>query len=209
MLLFLSAVVSILVLYLIGVVVRSWLIFGRINVKTAFGYPFFVEVCYPAMQVAISSSEERFAFIQNASKDDTDLRKFCFGPLMGVLINDRECMQKVLMSSDIVGKPKMLYDLVGFKLGLITVNSKETWKPLRKFFNPSFNLTLIESFIPTARDHTIKLCRSLEQHVDQAEFDFYLSAKDLFFDLMCEYLLGMSPMEDETKKAEIIGAFDT
>lgn len=83
--------------------------------------------------------------------------------------------------------------------GLISASLKRKWKEHRKFFNFSFNLKILESFLPTFVDYSEMLCKKLETDVEGREFDFFTYAKKISFDILCATSLGTN-MKDYKNK---------
>lgn len=74
--------------------------------------------------------------------------------------------------------------------GLIAGSLNQKWKEHRKFFNFSFNLKILESFLPTFAEYSGVWCDNLKKEVGRVEFDFFVYAKKFSFDVLCATSLG-------------------
>lgn len=61
----------------------------------------------------------------------------------------------------------------------------EYWKPIRKLLNPSFNLKILQSFVPIFNEKTDQMLRNLDKKAGQGAFDVseYIFACTL--DMVC------------------------
>lgn len=94
------------------------------------------------------------------------------------------------------------------KHGLIAGSTKRKWKDHRKFFNFSFSLTLLNSFVPNFIECSDILCQKLKKETE--EFDFLLHAKKISFDILSATLMETKTKDLKSEKVaeEIIRAFE-
>uniref|UniRef100_A0A182FAN9 Uncharacterized protein n=2 Tax=Anopheles albimanus TaxID=7167 RepID=A0A182FAN9_ANOAL len=87
------------------------------------------------------------------------------GPKLLVATSHPDIMQAVLTHPDCLEKP-FLYNFAKLEHGLFGVNY-HTWKSQRKALNPSFNVRILNSFIPVFIKCSNLLVNNLEKAVDQ------------------------------------------
>lgn len=173
--------------------------------------PFLFEMIYPIFKLGLSSAEVRFNIIAYYCKSFPDMVKLWIGPKILVFINSPEKIQKVLLSQKCLEKWNFFYGLMERDHGLISASLKRKWKEHRKFFNFSFNLKILESFLPTFVEYSELLCTKLEKEVGGGEFDFFTYAKKVSFDILCATSLGTN-MKDYSQKPlydKIFDAYET
>ncbi|XP_035781490.1 cytochrome P450 4C1-like [Anopheles albimanus] len=87
------------------------------------------------------------------------------GPKLVVSTSHPDIMQAVLMHPDCLEKP-FIYDFAKLEHGLFG-GHYHTWKSQRKALNPSFNVRILNSFIPVFIKCSNLLVNNLEKAVDQ------------------------------------------
>lgn len=60
-----------------------------------------------------------------------------------------------------------------------------SWKPVRKLMNPTFNLKILQSFLPIFNDRTKHFVNSLGNEVDNLAFDVLPYAEICTLDSIC------------------------
>lgn len=184
----------------------------RLKIPNLNDFPLVVEIFYPLYKLGTVSAEERFSRIANYCFRFPDLMKLWLGPKLVVFVNSPERIQKVMMSQKCLEKWNLFYTLMERDSGLIAASVKNKWKEHRKFFNFSFNLKILESFMPTFIDYSKVLCENLEREIGSGkEFDFLLYAKKASFDILCATSLGTDMKDENNKKnyEKILEAFET
>ncbi|CAO1411048.1 unnamed protein product [Diamesa serratosioi] len=96
--------------------------------------------------------------------------KFWAGFVCAVAIDKPDDIQVVLNSQDAIDKP-IAYKIM-MKHGLI-VDGGDLWRSHRKLLNPSFNATILQSFLPIFNEKSKMLVKVLAKHLNQGEFDVY------------------------------------
>ena len=163
----------------------------KLNIPVRTEYPFFIELFYPMMKLAIMSAQERFELLTEYSFKYPDIIKGWFGPEIVIVVNNPDKVQKVLMSQKCLEKWSLFYNLTGRELGLVAASTKRKWKEHRKFFNFSFSLKILESFTQVFIDQSKVLCKHLEKEAESGkEFDISAYAKRSSFDVLCATSLG-------------------
>lgn len=168
---------------------KRWILY-KLPIPAPNVYPFLIEVIYPLIILGIASAEERFAMLAEYCWKFPDMLKLWLGPKLVIFINGPDRMQSVLMSQKCLEKWNLFYSLMGRDHGLISASLTRKWKDHRKFFNFSFNLKILESFLPTFNEYSKIYCEHLNKEVNGEEFDFFVYAKKLSFDILCATSLG-------------------
>lgn len=184
---------------------------NKIEIKNLNIFPFYIEVFYPAVKLAIMTAEERFQTIANYSWTNPDIVKFWLGPKLTLLISNPEKMHKTLSSPKCLEKWNIFYKLMERDHGLISGSCKAKWKEHRKLFNSSFSIKMLESFVPTFIEFSEILCEKLHTKVESDEFDFFAFSKRISFDILCTTSLGMKMKGSEKKSnyEEVFEAYET
>lgn len=183
----------------------------RIKIPIPNTFPFIIEIFYPVLKLGIASAEERFSIIASYCFKFPDMMKLWLGPKMVIFVNNPDRIQKVLMSQKCLEKWNFFYNLMERDHGLISASVKGKWKEHRKFFNFSFNLKILESFMPTFVDYSEVLCENLAKEIgSENEFDFLVYAKKASFDILCATSLGtnVKDLKNEKIYEKIFDAFE-
>lgn len=184
----------------------------QLKIPNPNAFPLAIEIFYPVYKLGISSPEERFKIIAEYCLKFPDMMKLWVGPKLAIFVNSPERIQKVLMSQKCLEKWNLFYRLMERDHGLISASVQRKWKEHRKFFNFSFNLKILESFMPTFVDYSEVLCDNLEKEVESGkEFDFLDYAKKASFEILCATSLGtnMKDAKNEKNYEKIFEAFET
>ncbi|CAO1371149.1 unnamed protein product [Diamesa serratosioi] len=136
-----------------------------------------------------------------------EILKVWFGPKMLLIIHKPELIQKVLMSSSCLEKWNFFYGLMERDYGLISAKFIN-WRDHRKFFNYSFNLKVLQSFIPTFIEHSDWMCKDLVK--ETKDFDFLPFCKKISFDILCSTSLGtdMKDFSQQPLYSKILEAYE-
>jgi cytochrome P450 family 4 len=175
-------------------------------------FPMVIEIFYPMWKLGIASAEDRFKLIAEYCLKFPDMMKLWLGWKLVIFVNNPDKIQKVLMSQKCLEKWNFFYSLMDRDHGLIAASVKRKWKEHRKFFNFSFNLKILESFMPMFIDYSEVLCENLEKEIKtEKEFDFSVYAKKASFDILCATSLGtnMKDYRNEKSYEKIFDAFET
>lgn len=192
-----------IVVALVSVVIFKFLrakwVLQQLNIPDLKFFPLAIEVFYPIIKLGILSDENRFQFMAKLAWDNPDMIKFWLGHKMTVMVNNPDRFQKILLSQKCIEKWNLIYGLVERDHGLIAGSAKRKWKDHRKFFNFSFNLNLLEKFLPTFLDYTEILCKSIEKEVNGKNFDFLQYTKRTSFNILCATVLGTDMTDEKVK----------
>lgn len=205
-----AAFVALIALFTLKFFKNKWKLY-KLKIPDPNDFPFVVEVFYPVFKLGLVSAEERFKVIADYCLKFPDMMKLWLGPKMLIFVSNPDRIQKILLSQKCLEKWNFFYGLMERDGGLISASLKRKWKDHRKFFNFAFNLKILESFLPTFVEYSEILCNKLETEVDTGEFDFFVYAKKISFDILCATSLGTN-MKDYQKKVlydKIFDAYET
>lgn len=59
------------------------------------------------------------------------------------------------------------------------------WKPIRKLMNPSFNLKILQSFVPIFNEKTKSMLQKLDKETGNANFDILPFMNACTLDMVC------------------------
>ncbi|KAJ6635266.1 Cytochrome P450 4c21 [Pseudolycoriella hygida] len=173
-------------------------------------YPFCIERLYTILKLAITSAEERFKIINALCLQYSDMVKVWFGPQLVVFVNHPQRVQKVLRSPECTDKWDMFYRLIERENALTFRTASAKWKEHRKFFNFSYSLPALESYMNTFADVGDEFCEILYKKKAGSVFNIQEIVKKICFDMLCETSCDMKTkvMFDESTYEDIINAFE-
>ncbi|XP_058065059.1 cytochrome P450 4C1-like, partial [Anopheles bellator] len=124
-----------------------------------------------------------------------------FGPKLLICTSHPDLMQSVLTHPDCLDKP-FLYDFVKLEHGLFG-GHYHPWKTQRKALNPSFNLRILNSFIPVFAKCTEQMMQNLESAVGES-CSRTLSILPIIgkctLEMVCETTIGCDVLERPGKE---------
>jgi len=124
------------------------------------------------------------------------LVKIWFFHILGILVNSPELIQKVFNSDICMEKPYIAYKLFNLDNGLLS-SRYPRWKHDRRFFNNSFKLSTLQSFIPIFEETADKLNNEIAKHVDGEAFNILDYAIRCTLKMICSTSLGMKISDAE------------
>ncbi len=113
------------------------------------------------------------------------LIKLWLGPaILWILVNDPKTIQKVLLSPVCLEKP-FFYKFLRLDSGLISARY-DVWKIHRRSLNYSFNLKILQTFIPIFIENAQKLVNDLATNVSKRkEFDMLAYTSSTALNMIC------------------------
>ncbi|XP_055632662.1 probable cytochrome P450 313a4 [Toxorhynchites rutilus septentrionalis] len=118
-----------------------------------------LEPCYPIVGnlplALMKNSNQIFIVLHDFFRTHNRLFTLRCGPLVAIGVTNPDLIQKVLNHPDCQQKPD-LYKVVRLPGGLLAAKY-ETWKKHRKTLNSTFNLRILNSFLPIFNDCSRKL----------------------------------------------------
>lgn len=128
---------------------------------------------------------QRYALVREYAEKFPQSAKLWFGHMFMYFIQDPELIQRILSSNSVavLDKP-FFYKFFGFGDGLITASMK-TWKPHRRILNGAFNMTALQSYLPTLNECGRNFAQSIAQHVDNGQFNILSYAVKCTLDNTC------------------------
>ena len=110
-----------------------------------------------------------------------------FGPVLMVLIHQPEDLHVVLNSDQCLSKPYM-YRLTRNETGLFT-SKRDDWRLHRRTLNPTFNLKMLMSFIPTFNEKARTMVDRMQPDISKP-VDMYRVTFKCLLDMEMNTLLG-------------------
>lgn len=153
---------------------------------------------------AMNGSEFTGNVFKYVLKRETPL-KGNIGPAYFVALDKPEDVKTVLMSSQCFDKPYE-YSFLPLPLGIVTQRCKNwkyipfwenynnnlsifsagaTWKPLRKLMNPTFNLKILQSFLPIFNERTKHFITDIGNEVGNSSFNVLPYTEICTLDSIC------------------------
>lgn len=128
-----------------------------------------------------------------------NLVKVWFLHIMGIIVNSPELIQKVFNSDVCMEKPYIAYKLFNLDNGLLSSRYPK-WKHDRRFFNNSFKISTLNSFIPVFIETADKLTGEIAQHVDGEAFNILDYTIRCTLKMICSTSLGMKISDAENQE---------
>ncbi|CAO1384627.1 unnamed protein product [Diamesa serratosioi] len=136
------------------------------------------------------NNEEQLKVITELSHLYPKLVKIWFFHIMAVMVSGPELIQKVFNSDTCMEKPHIAYGLFNLDYGLLS-STYSRWKHDRKFFNNSFKINIIQSFIPVFTEAADSLVSDIAKYVDGDSFNVMDYTIRCTLKMICSTSLGM------------------
>jgi cytochrome P450 family 4 len=127
------------------------------------------------------------------------LVKIWFLHIMGIVVNSPELIQKVFNSDICMEKPYVAYKLFNLDNGLLS-SRYPRWKHDRRFFNNSFKISTLNSFIPIFIETADKLTGEITKYVDGESFNILDYTIRCTLKMICSTSLGMKISDAENEE---------
>ncbi|EJY57626.1 AAEL017165-PA [Aedes aegypti] len=140
--------------------------------------------------------------------------KLMLGPKPLITISHPDLMQQVLTRNDLYDKP-FLYEFLRLGNGLITERSGERWLQTRKLLGPTFNTSMLTSFLSTMDARTMKMVSKLQSLADgHSEIDIYPFLLTCTLEIAISTTMGrmddeMPGQQDYIRNLEMLNAIGT
>jgi cytochrome P450 family 4 len=131
------------------------------------GLPFFGE----ALSVVGSDHSKAFRSLTGLAKDYATPSKIWYGPYCAIILDNPKDLQIALNSTKCSDKAEV-YKFIGLNKGLVVAGGN-LWKSHRKLLDPSFNITVLQSFLPIFNEKAKVLIKQLRKRVGPKEFDCF------------------------------------
>ncbi|XP_065086690.1 cytochrome P450 4g15-like [Ochlerotatus camptorhynchus] len=149
------------------------------------------------LTLAVQNEVERFDLLWQMFWNQDRVFKMLIGPLMCIGVSHPDLMQKVLSHSDCLEKP-FFYDFVQLENGIFSAKYK-LWKSQRKALNPTFNLRILNSFVPVFVDCSRRMVAELAKCEDGSTVDMFQFTSKCTLEMVCATTLGSSVLERDGK----------
>ncbi|XP_055605421.1 cytochrome P450 4c21-like [Uranotaenia lowii] len=110
------------------------------------------------------NESERFRLISGSIRNCERSFRIRFGPVRIIGSCHPDVIQQVLTHPDCLERP-FFFRFTGLERGLLSAEHR-LWKHQRKILNPTFNVKILNSFIPIFEDYTGKMVQSLIPFAD-------------------------------------------
>lgn len=127
------------------------------------------------------------------------LVKIWFLHIMAIVVNSPEMIQKVFNSDICMEKPYIAYKLFNLDNGLLS-SRYPRWKHDRRFFNNSFKISTLQTFIPIFIETADKLTNEIAKHVDGDSFNILDYTIRCTLKMICSTSLGMKISDAENEE---------
>ncbi|CRL05090.1 CLUMA_CG018234, isoform A [Clunio marinus] len=156
------------------------------------------------------NNEEQLKLITELCFLYPNLVKVWFLHIMGIIVNSPELIQKVFNSDVCMEKPYIAYKLFNLDNGLLSSRYPK-WKHDRRFFNNSFKISTLQSFIPIFIQTADKLTNEIASFVDGNSFNILDYTIRCTLKMICSTSLGMniSDAENDETFNKVFHAVDT
>lgn len=118
---------------------------------------------------------------------------------MGIIVNNPELIQKVFNAEVCMEKPYIAYRLFNLDNGLLSARYPR-WKHDRRFFNNSFKLSTLQTFIPIFIETADKLTSEIAGYVDGNPFNILDHTIRCTLKMICSTSLGMKITDAENEE---------
>ncbi|CAO1377388.1 unnamed protein product [Diamesa serratosioi] len=136
------------------------------------------------------NTEEQLDVITMMSHYYPNLVKIWVFHVMAILVNSPDMIQKVFNAEVCMEKPYVAYKLLNLDFGLLA-SRYPRWKHDRKFFNNSFKINILQSFIPIFTTSANQLVNDLTKNLDGNAFNILDSTIRCTLKMICSTSLGM------------------
>lgn len=118
------------------------------------------------------------------------LVKIWFLHILGILVTSPEIIQKIFNSEICMEKPYIAYKLFNLDNGLLS-SRYHRWKHDRRFFNNSFKISTLQTFIPIFIETADKLITKITPNIDGDPFNILDYTIRCTLQMICSTSLGM------------------
>lgn len=122
--------------------------------------------------------------------------KIWFFHILAVIVNSPEMIQKVFNSDVCMEKPYIAYRLFNLDNGLLS-SRYPRWKRDRRFFNNSFKISTLQTFIPIFEETADKIASEIDKHVGGDAFNILDYTIRCTLKMICATSLGMKISDAE------------
>ena len=122
--------------------------------------------------------------------------KIWFFWILGIIVNSPENIQKVFNSEVCMEKPYIAYKLFNLDNGLLS-SRYHRWKHDRRFFNNSFKISTLQTFIPIFIETADKLIKNIKTNVNGKPFNILDHTIRCTLQMICSTSLGMKISDAE------------
>ncbi|XP_055321750.1 cytochrome P450 4c3-like [Sitodiplosis mosellana] len=155
--------------------------------------------------MGLTSTEIFNKFVQFATQNETPLKMY-FGSKLIVILDKPEDLKAILLSQNCLDKP-YVYGFYPCPRGIATEQCGVIWKKSRKLMNPTFNLKMLQSFIPVFNEKVASVVQELKDHVGKSGIDIMPYTNAYSLDTICATVLGLDIDLKSSKGKEFIDSY--
>ncbi|XP_055540775.1 cytochrome P450 4c21-like isoform X1 [Wyeomyia smithii] len=145
------------------------------------------------------TDEQRFDILSRMFGKYDRFFQIWVGPTIVLGVSHPDLMQKVLAHTDCLQKA-FFYDFVGFEHGVFSAKY-DLWKGQRKALNPTFNLRILNSFVPIFVTCCQKLVGEMHQVKEGDTIDMFKYTSKCALEMVCGTTLGSDVLNRDGKDA--------
>ncbi|XP_055543416.1 uncharacterized protein LOC129728966 [Wyeomyia smithii] len=141
---------------------------------------------------------QRFGLMVGLFRNCKRLFRVRFGPLTILCTNHPEVIQQILPDLDCVEKP-LFYRFTGLENGLLSAKH-HIWKSQRKVLNSTFNLKILNNFIPIFESCCYKMVQEINKLEDGSTINILNYASKCTLEMVFGTTIGMDELEKSNQE---------
>lgn len=122
--------------------------------------------------------------------------KFWFLNVMAIAPGTPEMFQRILNAEECMEKPFIAYRLLALNNGLLA-SRFHRWQRDRKFFNNSFKMSTLQSFLPIFNDAAERIADDMSDNLNGDTFNISPSIFKCTLKMICSTSLGMNINDED------------
>jgi cytochrome P450 len=143
---------------------------------------------------------EQLKLAQQYSNNTERMMKFWFFNVLAIAPSTPELFQKVLSSEECMEKPFIAYRLLTLNNGLLA-SRFHRWQRDRKFFNNSFKMSTLQSFLPIFNEAADRIVDDMRDNINCETFNISPYIFKCTMKMICSTSLGMRINKVENDEA--------
>ncbi|XP_070502163.1 cytochrome P450 4c21-like [Chironomus tepperi] len=145
-------------------------------------------------------TEQQLKLAQQYSSNTNKMMKFWFFNVLAIAPSTPELFQKILSAEECMEKPFIAYRLLTLNNGLLA-SRFHRWQRDRKFFNNSFKMSTLQSFLPIFNEAADRIVDDMRDNVNCNAFNISPYIFKCTLKMICSTSLGMKINNVENDEA--------
>lgn len=145
-------------------------------------------------------TEQQLKLALYYSSINKKLMKFWFMNVLAIAPSTPEMYQKILTSDECMEKPFIAYRLLTLNNGLLA-SRYHRWQRDRKFFNNSFKMSTLQSFLPIFNEAAVRIADDMNENLNGKAFDISPYIFKCTLKMICSTSLGMRINNEKNDEA--------